>query len=178
MSVRPLSFSKWLSQPTQILQRSLSRAAAQPAHPFLLRQLPRASSRTLTTATKSSTPLPRARLPRFRSFQRQPRRFNSGTSSTATKKEGSSLGDRLRKLTKEYGWAAVGVYLTLSALDFPLCFLGVELLGVERVGHYERIVVESVKDKLPALWPKPAEPTPEEETTAVVEDENSENASK
>lgn len=36
----------------------------------------------------------------------------------------------------------MGVYLGLSALDFPFCFLAVRLLGTDRIGHYE----EAVKD--------------------------------
>jgi hypothetical protein len=48
-----------------------------------------------------------------------------------------SLSQRLKALSREYGWTAVGVYLALSALDFPFCFLAVRLLGTERIGHYE-----------------------------------------
>ena len=36
----------------------------------------------------------------------------------------------------------MGIYLTLSALDFPFCFLAVRLLGTERIGHWEHTVVE------------------------------------
>lgn len=39
----------------------------------------------------------------------------------------------------------MGVYLGLSALDFPFCFMAVRLLGTDRIGHYE----EAVKD---AFW--------------------------
>lgn len=48
--------------------------------------------------------------------------------------EPNSLSARLKKLSREYGWAAVGVYLTLSVLDFPFCFLLVRTLGTERIG--------------------------------------------
>ncbi|KAI9664538.1 MAG: hypothetical protein M1821_005984 [Bathelium mastoideum] len=37
----------------------------------------------------------------------------------------------------------MGVYLTLSALDFPFCFLAVRLLGTERIGRWEHVVVET-----------------------------------
>lgn len=46
-----------------------------------------------------------------------------------------SLSARLKKLSKEYGWAAVGIYLGLSVLDFPFCFLLVRTLGTERIGR-------------------------------------------
>lgn len=43
----------------------------------------------------------------------------------------------------------MGVYLFLSAIDFPFCFAAVRWLGVERVGHAERVVVESVRGAIP-----------------------------
>lgn len=46
----------------------------------------------------------------------------------------------MKQLSREYGWAALGVYLGLSLIDFPFCFLAVRLLGVDRIGHYEDLV--------------------------------------
>ena len=43
----------------------------------------------------------------------------------------------------------MGVYFFLSAIDFPLCFAAVRWLGVERVGHAERVVVEGVRGAIP-----------------------------
>ena len=60
-----------------------------------------------------------------------------------------SLSQRLRKLSREYGWSAFGVYFLLSALDFPFCFAAVTYLGVERIGHYEHVVVKWVKSVVP-----------------------------
>ena len=54
-----------------------------------------------------------------------------------------SLTQRLKKLSREYGWTAVGVYLALSALDFPFCFLAVRLLGTERIGRWESAVMDT-----------------------------------
>jgi hypothetical protein len=54
-----------------------------------------------------------------------------------------SLSQRLKKLSREYGWTAVGVYLGLSLLDFPFCFLAVRLLGTDRIGHYEDIIKDT-----------------------------------
>ncbi|RMZ84285.1 hypothetical protein DV738_g732, partial [Chaetothyriales sp. CBS 135597] len=62
-----------------------------------------------------------------------------------------SLSQRLKKLSREYGWAAVGVYFALSALDFPFCFLAVRTLGTDRIGHWEHVIVTTVKDWL--AWP-------------------------
>jgi hypothetical protein len=55
------------------------------------------------------------------------------------------VSQRLKKLSREYGWTAVGVYLGLSLLDFPLCFLAVRWLGTDRIGHYEQVLKN-------ALW--------------------------
>lgn len=51
-----------------------------------------------------------------------------------------SLSQRLKQLSREYGWSAVGVYFALSVLDFPFCFLAVRLLGTDRIGHYEHVI--------------------------------------
>jgi len=50
--------------------------------------------------------------------------------------ESLSLGARMKKLSREYGWSAVGVYFALSALDFPFCYLFVKTLGTDRIGMF------------------------------------------
>lgn len=65
-----------------------------------------------------------------------------------------TLRERLKKMSREYGWTAVGVYLTLSVLDFPFCFLFVKVVGTDRIAvaeHYvtstvSRVIPESVKE--------------------------------
>jgi hypothetical protein len=76
------------------------------------------------------------------------------------------------------------VYLGLSALDFPFCFVAVRLLGVERIGHWEHVVVSSVKDVVKSVWPQAgsdsAERSQEAEEGALVsadEEGNMEEAS-
>lgn len=68
------------------------------------------------------------------------RHFTSSRSRLAEKSELASSGEnatlkgRLKKLSREYGWTVVGVYLALSVLDFPFCFLLVRTVGTDRVG--------------------------------------------
>lgn len=62
-----------------------------------------------------------------------------------------TLSQRLKKMSREYGWAAVYVYLGLSALDFPFCFLAVKLLGTDLIGHWEHVIVSNIKGLL--QWP-------------------------
>jgi hypothetical protein len=45
-----------------------------------------------------------------------------------------TLGARMKKLSREYGWSALGVYMLLTAADFPFCYLLVQALGPDRVG--------------------------------------------
>lgn len=51
----------------------------------------------------------------------------------------------------------MGVYLALSALDFPFCFLAVRLLGTDRIGHWEHVVVSYVKQWIAVVWPQGVE---------------------
>lgn len=76
------------------------------------------------------------------------KRFNSNkspfdpTPNLGSPEPSLSLSQRLRKLSREYGWSALGVYLLLSALDFPFCFLAVRWIGTETIGRWESIIVE------------------------------------
>ena len=84
--------------------------------------------------------------------QRPFRRHASTSTSSNPSAEGSlSLSQRLKKLTREYGWSALGVYLALSALDFPFCFLGVRTLGTERIGYLEHEALSFLK--MVVQWP-------------------------
>lgn len=95
------------------------------------------------------------------------RRFESTKSSTHTPptqlnspEAAPSLSQRLKQLSKEYGWTAVGVYLALSALDFPFCFLAVRLLGTDRIGRWEHAIISGfwniIGIPFPSLRPEPA----------------------
>lgn len=77
-----------------------------------------------------------------------------------------SLSQRFRKLSREYGWSALGVYLTLSALDFPFCFLAVRWLGTDRIGRLEHAILERIW-KLWRLVPNPFQ-APEAERAGEV----------
>ncbi|KAH9981915.1 hypothetical protein BJV74DRAFT_61471 [Russula compacta] len=58
-----------------------------------------------------------------------------------------SVQERFKALVKAYGWYAVGVYLTVSVLDFAVAFAGVHLLGADYVSS----VVASAKAWLHGL---------------------------
>lgn len=88
------------------------------------------------------------------------RRFNS-TKPEVTPNLGSpggntkpGLSERLKALSREYGWSALGVYLALSALDFPFCFLAVRLLGTDRIARAEHVIVEWFSDLVRKVYPE------------------------
>lgn len=177
MAFRPSLFSRWLAQPAELLQQTTTtlratRTRSSPLQTLALtrrallngqgqgqsttrRSFNSAATRFTTRTCPNLTPrtlhLPRRSTRRANST-------NSNTQSSSSPKEGSngggSLSQRLRTLSREYGWAALGVYLALSALDFPICFVAVRLLGVERIGHWEHVVVSSVKDVFKSVWPQ------------------------
>lgn len=71
----------------------------------------------------------------FRTSARRGAKEGSGSGPGAAAEEGLSFGARMKKLTKEYGWVTMGVYLGLSAADFPFCFLLVRVAGPDRIGE-------------------------------------------
>ena len=129
---------------------------------------PRASGPLLPTsnlrlATSALTNAPRPF--QFRPFQSRlfthfPARLTTSTTSPSSDPQNSlppntSLSQRLKHLIKSYGWYALGVYIILSALDFGVAFLGVNLLGAEYVSQVAATVKGMVAD---ALHSRPAEP--------------------
>lgn len=57
----------------------------------------------------------------------------------------------MRKLSREYGYSALGVYIALTALDLPFCYLAVSYLGSERIARWEHAVLSYIKSV--AKWP-------------------------
>jgi len=113
-----------------------------------------AARRPLNNAFFSASARP---TPRPRPF---PRAHSRPFSSSGARRAGDagpgkgtgkpSLGQRMRTLSREYGWSALGVYLALSAVDFPLCYLLVRTVGTERIGAWEAAVVGAVGPVVPA----------------------------
>lgn len=68
-----------------------------------------------------------------------------------------SLSQRMRKLSREYGWSALGVYLLLTAIDFPFCFLAVRWIGTEKIGQVEHVVTTWFWKVVPYPFPSQQE---------------------
>jgi hypothetical protein len=127
--------------------RASTRVAAAPWQQRALMSQLRASR----TAATQSRIAPRARPTFFRPkrpfHSTRPRRSDAGGAKNEgpVREESLSLRDRLKKLSREYGWAAVGIYLTLSVLDFPFCFLLVRTVGTEKIGKSRATVDASAQ---------------------------------
>lgn len=117
--------------------------------------LPTANLR-LATSALTNTPRPS----QSRLFTHFPARLTATPTSPSSDPQNSlppnaSLSQRLKHLIKSYGWYALGVYIVLSALDFGVAFVGVNLLGAEYVSQAAAGIKGMVAD---TLHSRPAEP--------------------
>ncbi|KAI0595416.1 peptide alpha-N-acetyltransferase Nat2 [Biscogniauxia sp. FL1348] len=122
--------------------------------PNLRSLAPSRTSQLLDTRTRVPNSLKKANTSPLRASRRPFHNTSRARDSKPNaKKAGASepqgLSARLKKLSREYGWSALGVYLTLSVLDFPFCFLLVRIVGTERIGELEHFVVSYVKKLIP-----------------------------
>ncbi|KAJ8522742.1 hypothetical protein ONZ45_g748 [Pleurotus djamor] len=67
----------------------------------------------------------------------------------------ASMSQRLKHLIKSYGWYALGVYLILSALDFGVAFVGIQLIGAEHVSRVATAAKEFIAQTLHSSPPEP-----------------------
>lgn len=146
------------------MQESILQAVARRTFikPTPLRQRPSNLSRTHFTARNTRSQSLRSWQAAYRDLLLRPFRnirFNSSKQSPRLNPtphlgspEPTGVKARLKKLSKEYGWVALGVYLGLSALDFPFCFLAVRLAGPERIGQIEHTILTSVKSITEPVW--------------------------
>ncbi|RAL05694.1 peptide alpha-N-acetyltransferase Nat2 [Aspergillus ibericus CBS 121593] len=162
MSLRPFNLSRWFSQASKLVQNGSS--ASMTRNNFPLQRIPFGFATRRTLMFQSRAPRLQGK---FKSGQyQQPgmfRRFfksSRADNSAQSEQQPGSLSQRLRTLSKEYGWSALWVYLILSAVDFPICFAVVRLAGVERIGHYEHVISESVKGVISKVWPASEDANP------------------
>jgi len=132
----------------------------------------RAHTRGLLTSTRLSTrPITRTHGLRFTKCRSI--RYNSSnpspnpTSNLGSPESTPTLKQRMAKLSREYGWSALGVYLLLTALDFPFCFLAVRMLGTDRIGRWEHVIVDTFWKAVAVPFPSLARP---KQAGDVIED--------
>ncbi|CAO2658428.1 Nn.00g061510.m01.CDS01 [Neocucurbitaria sp. VM-36] len=172
----------------QLLARSAVRSSiSRPSAPFLRNFFnsaqPSARSRLSSKSLEQSALLyfryqrstfaRRFRSLRFKSDKSSPQHHDP-TPHLGSPEPAPSLSQRLKQLSREYGWAALGVYLGLSLIDFPFCFLAVRLLGTDRIGHYEDIVKNAFWSVVRLAFPDAGKKSAEAAAAAVAADEAAE----
>jgi hypothetical protein len=107
-------------------------------------------SRLATVGLRSTVQGPRAsfklqfinKMYRSNGMRFQSTRASSGSQNGSQQKKKKS---GIKALIQEYGYSALGVYLLLSALDFPLCFVVVHSYGVDKVKEVQTEVMNYLK---------------------------------
>lgn len=80
----------------------------------------------------------------FRSpFKRTSFRFNSSTTRNAPPPPGGKKPQGIKALMKEYGYPALAVYLALSMIDLPICYVLVHSMGQDKIQYYENRVKQT-----------------------------------
>lgn len=111
------------------------------------------------------------RQPAFRSGRQA--RYNS-TKTSAEEELGSnapqSLSERMKAMSRKYGWIVVGIYLGLSVLDFPFCFLAVRWFGTERIANLEHAIIDGFWSQVEKFAPSLKEKREAKEAIAAAEE--------
>ncbi|KAI5957461.1 NAT2 [Candida theae] len=69
-------------------------------------------------------------------------RFNSSTTHNVPPPKGKKP-QGIKALMKEYGYPALAVYLGLSMIDLPICYVLVHSMGQEKIQYYENKVKQT-----------------------------------
>lgn len=83
---------------------------------------------------------------RFNSVRFQSTRASSGSGSTGGQQD-QKKATGIKALMQEYGYTALAVYLFLSAVDYPICFLVVHSYGVDKVKQVQTEMMNFLKEK-------------------------------
>lgn len=80
------------------------------------------------------------------------------------------MSDRMKAMSRKYGWIVVGIYLGLSVLDFPFCFLAVRWFGTERIAEVEHAIIDRFWGLVEKAVPSLKERREQKEALAMAED--------
>ncbi|KAF7946874.1 uncharacterized protein EAE97_004123 [Botrytis byssoidea] len=131
-------------------QRPITTSTSTPINSLRSKSRPQTANFTFSSNPRSSseTLFQRLRARTNRYFHNsRPRR--NGEAKPENLGDDTSLSGRMKKLSREYGWSVVGVYIFLSAADFPFCYLLVRTLGTDRIGEWEHTITSSIKSIIP-----------------------------
>ena len=125
-----------------------------PLLPFSARQTARSRSPLGSGAAGRSNASKKYSLTSRRAYSTSPSPPSSPTSESAPK----SLSSRLKQLIKTHGWYALGVYLSLTVIDFSLTFAAIYFLGAEQVGRLTGRLKDTMTETIG--WPAPSQSNP------------------
>ncbi|KAK4610383.1 hypothetical protein CLAFUW4_13710 [Fulvia fulva] len=156
----------------EVLSRASVRRNAAQLPKLPAKTTPRRDFATSNLRLTNSQRLIRAwRQPAFRSGRQA--RYNS-TKTSAEEELGSnapqSLSERMKAMSRKYGWIVVGIYLGLSVLDFPFCFLAVRWFGTERIANLEHAIIDGFWSQVEKFAPSLKEKREAKEAIAAAEE--------
>ncbi|TGO32366.1 hypothetical protein BHYA_0324g00030 [Botrytis hyacinthi] len=134
----------------KLAQRPITTSTSTPINSLRSKSCSQTTNFTFSSNPRSSseTLFQRLRTRTNRYFHNsRPRR--NGEAKPENLGDDTSLSGRMKKLSREYGWSVVGVYIFLSAADFPFCYLLVRTLGTDRIGEWEHTITSSIKSIIP-----------------------------
>lgn len=149
----------WRSAARLISPRSSSRLDIRREIPAILggaagHQCVPTTTRHLHLSPKNARQSYTSQYRRFANSSRRSDKRSSGPNSSGDSTgQAPTLTQRLKNLSRKYGWVAVAVYLALSVIDFPICFFMVRGMGVEQIGRLERTAVDTTKKVFGSIWP-------------------------
>ncbi|KAF7953299.1 hypothetical protein EAE96_006510 [Botrytis aclada] len=131
-------------------QRPISTSTSTPTNSLRSKSRPLTTNFTFSSNSRpsSETLFQRLRTRTNRYFHNS-RPGRNGEAKPENLGDETSLSGRMKKLSREYGWSVVGVYIFLSAADFPFCYLLVRTLGTDRIGEWEHTITSSIKSVIP-----------------------------
>ncbi|TGO53198.1 hypothetical protein BCON_0128g00260 [Botryotinia convoluta] len=131
-------------------QRPITTSTSTPINSLRSKSRPQTTNFTFSSNPRpsSETLFQRLRTRTNRYFHNSSPRRN-GEAKPENLGDDTSLSGRMKKLSREYGWSVVGVYIFLSAADFPFCYLLVRTLGTDRIGEWEHTITSSIKTIIP-----------------------------
>ncbi|KAL5485208.1 NAT2 [Sanghuangporus weigelae] len=102
--------------------------------------------------SRSPSSPPRSPSPSSRTDGRE---GHSRSGSRSSLGPDATLSERLKHLIKTYGWYALGVYITISTLDFSVAFAAINVIGAEQVQHVVDVAKQRVASVLHSAPPEP-----------------------
>lgn len=162
--------SSVLLQLTRQAQTPASILLGAPLRRTFAQQLPKQASRSLPSGARgfATSPLRISRtLKPWRAAFRKRWQTRPNSTQAPDSQAPKTLSARMKEMSRKYGWTVTGIYLGLSVLDFPFCFLAVRMFGTERIAEIEHKIVDGFWGILEKVAPSLKERRQNKEATTI-----------